>query len=328
MLVSAFCLLLAAAEPAAQSDRAPARPGVVISSPAKADDPLELEYLKLLEEDDAAQKQADKIIRENEAFAARGAGMSEAAVRQKVELVFEVVEKHYDEFLRRHPKHIRARLAYGSFLNDINKEEEAIEQWDTARKLEPDNPASWNNLANIYGHHGPVKKAFEYYDKAISLNTNEPVYYHNLATVVYLFRKDAKEYYNINEQQVFDRALELYGKAQKLDPKDFQLATDIAQTYYGIKPQRTKDALAAWEVALNLAGTPEEREGIYLHIARVKIGASDFDGARASLESVTNASYAVLKTRLLRSLTNHAAKVTQGVTNEASAKPAEPSPAK
>jgi len=41
-----------------------------------------------------------------------------------------------------------------------------------ALALETNNPAIYNNLANIYGHHGPIKKAFEYYDKAIQLNPN------------------------------------------------------------------------------------------------------------------------------------------------------------
>ena len=79
----------------------------------------------------------------------------------------------------------------------------------------------YNNLANLYGHTGPVKKAFEYYAKAIELNPQEPLYYHNFGDTVYLFRKDAMEFYGITEQQVYDKALELYSKALKLDPQQF-----------------------------------------------------------------------------------------------------------
>ena len=50
--------------------------------------------------------------------------------------------------------------------------------------LNPKDPAVYNNLAEIYAHHGPVKKAFEYYEKAIQLNPEEPLYYHNFGTVV------------------------------------------------------------------------------------------------------------------------------------------------
>lgn len=306
-LVGLLCLWTAASPRAATPKTETAKPGGP-AKPAEVTDPVEREYLKLLAEDDAAQKEADKWITDNEKFAAEGAGLSQAALRAKLEKRFERVEKAYDDFLLHYPKHVRARLAYGGFLNDIGKEFEASEAWEKARELDPSNPAPWNNLANYYGHRGPVKKSFEYYAKAIELRPNEPVYYHNFATTVFLFRKDAQEFYQIDEQKVFDRALELYAKAQKLDSKNFQLATDIAQTYYGIRPPRVKEALAAWDYALGLASDPAEREGVYLHMARVKISAGDFEGARSHLAAVSNESLAALKTRLVKSLADHEAK--------------------
>ena len=113
----------------------------------------------------------------------------------------------YEDFLKRHPDHARARVAYGSFLNDLHDEDGAQEQWEKALALNPKDPAVYNNLANLYGHIGPVKKAFEYYAKAIELNPREPIYYHNMGDTVFLFRKDAREFYGITEQQVFDKAL-------------------------------------------------------------------------------------------------------------------------
>jgi tetratricopeptide (TPR) repeat protein len=147
-----------------------------------------------------------------------------------------------------------------------------------------------------------VKKAFEYYQKAIDLNPNEPVYYHNFGTTVYLFRKDAMEFYNITEQEVFNKALELYARAMKLAPDDFPLASDVAQTYYGIKPTRTEDALKAWTNALNIAHDEVERQGVYLHLARIKLHAERFGEARAHINAVTNAMYDELKGRLLKNL--------------------------
>lgn len=173
---------------------------------------------------------------------------------------------------------------------------------EKSRELDPKNPAAWNNLANYYGHAGELKKAFEYYTKAIELNPDEPVYYHNFGTTVYLFRKDAKEFYEINEQQVFDKALDLYAKAQKLSPTDFPLATDIAQTYYGIKPLRAEEALKSWTNALAIAHDQIEREGVYLHLARIKWMAGRTNEAWAHVNSVTNAMYADLKRRMERNL--------------------------
>jgi tetratricopeptide (TPR) repeat protein len=159
-----------------------------------------------------------------------------------------------------------------------------------------------------------VTNAFVYYAKAIELNSNEPVYYQNLATTVYLYRKDAKEFYDINEAQVFDKALALYQKAIQLDPNNFPLATDYAQSYYGIKPLRTNDALVAWTNALQIAGDEVQREGVYIHLARIKISIGQFTEARAQLDAVTNADLADMKRRLERSLNDHEHPQTNSVT--------------
>jgi tetratricopeptide (TPR) repeat protein len=272
---------------------------LAIADPA---DPVEQEFQKLLAADDAAQEEVDKWIRENQAFVAHGGGLPNEELNRRIEERFAKVKQSYENFLGRHPDHARGYIAYGSFLNDTKDEESAARQWEKALKLDPKNPATWNNLANYYGHRSPVKKAFEYYAKAIELNPYEPVYYHNFGTTVYLFRTDAMEYFKITEQEVFDKALDLYSKAQKLAPDNFPLATDIAQTYYGIRPMRTDAALQAWTNALNIARDEIEREGIYIHLARIKMNAGNFTDARAHLDAVTNGMYGDLKKRVLRNL--------------------------
>lgn len=301
LLIGLLGALLATNQPAVVSNLVLKTTGVFVSVP-DPNDPVEKEYRKLLDDDDAAQAEVDRWIQENQRFAEKGGGLSHDELRQRIEARFAPVRKAYEDFIQRHPDHARVRLAYGSFLNDIRDENGAEIQWDKARELDPKNPAAWNNLANLYGHRGPVKKAFEYYAKAIELNPLEPVYYHNFGTTVYLFRKDAMEFYGISEQQVFDKALELYRKALKLDPNNFPLATDVAQTYYGIKPMRTEAALKAWDYALKIAGDEIERQGVYLHYARIKINAGRFEEARQHLNAVTNAMYDVVKNRLLRTL--------------------------
>jgi len=84
----------------------------------------------------------------------------------------------------------------------------------------------------------PLTNAFVDYAKAIELNPTESFNYQNLATTVYLYRKDAIVVYHLNEQQVFDKSLTLYRKAIQLDPDNFPLATDYAQSYYGTRPFR------------------------------------------------------------------------------------------
>jgi tetratricopeptide (TPR) repeat protein len=287
---------------------------------AQSSDPVEKEYQKILSDDDDAQAEVDKWIQENQDFSAKGVGVSKEDLNRRIRQRFDPIRQAYDDFLKRHPDHARARIAYGSFLGDLHDEEGAQQQWEKALELDPKNPAVYNNLANLYGHVGPVKKAFEFYAKAIDLNPLEPVYYQNFATTVYLFRKDASEFYSITEQEVFNRALELYQKALKLDPDNFPLASDVAQSYYGIKPTRTEDALKAWNYALKIAHDEVEREGVYIHLARFKLNAGRFDEARRDLAGVTNLMYTELKKRVTRSLEEREA---QAKTNSTTASGAE-----
>jgi tetratricopeptide (TPR) repeat protein len=265
-------------------------------------DPVTLEYYKILEKDEAALEKIEKITQEYDAFAEKGAPGPRAAMFAKVDQLVDEVKKAYDDFLKKNPKHVEGYLAYGSFLNELGDEEAAVVKWEKARELDPKNPSAWNNLANVFGHIGPIKKAFQYYEKAIELDPKEPVYVQNLATTTYLFRKDAAETYRIDEEAVFNKALGLYRQAMKLDPTNIVLATDYAQSYYGIQPMRTNDAIAAWEHCLTLAKSDVEKEGIYLHLARVELNTGKFDAAQKHLDMVKDPAMDKLKATLQRNL--------------------------
>jgi tetratricopeptide (TPR) repeat protein len=301
LLVGLVGALIATNQPLAVSNLIQQNAGGSVAM-VNPNDPAEKELAQLMAEDEAALVEVDKWIRDNNAFAARRAGEPREALNRRILARFELVRKDYEDFLRRYPDFARGHLAYGSFLNDIGEEDAAVAQYGKAAQLDPKNPAAWNQLANYYGEHGPVTNAFVDYTKAIELNPAEPVYYQNLATMVYLFRKDAMAFYGISEERVFDKALALYRKAMQLNPQNFLLAADYAESYYGIRPLRTNDALGAWTNALQIAHDDNEREGVYLHLARIKTAAGRFAEARAHLNGVTNAAFADLKRRLEQNL--------------------------
>jgi tetratricopeptide (TPR) repeat protein len=293
--------LLATNQPLAVSNLIQQHTGMTVAM-VNPSDPVEQELQTLMADDDKALDEVDGWIKTNSVLVAAGGGESKEALTRRIHARLDTVRTHYDEFLRRHPDSSRGFLAYGTFLNDIGEEELGRVQFENAARIDPKNPAAWNNLANYYGENGPLTNAFVDYARAIELDPTEAVYYRNFATTVYLFRKDAREFYGIDEQQVFDKSLDLYRKAIQLAPDDFELATDYAQSYYGIRPLRTNDALLAWTNALKVAHNEIEREGVYVHLARVKVAALRFDEARAQLDDVTNPFYADLKNRLERNL--------------------------
>lgn len=301
LLGGAACALSASAA-TKSGDRPPAPPPFSTSTLS----PLEAEFQRVMALDDAAHEEIDKWIKDNGAFAKQGAGLSEAVLSLKIEQRLAPVKQAYEDFLQRHPGHARAQIVFGSFLNDLGEGAEARKRWEKAIELDPTNPAAYNNLANSYGETGPVAKAFELYRKAIELNPKQATYYHNLGSVIVLHRKDAATHYGISEAQVIRNALELYRIAEKLDPGNFQLATDIAHAHYALQPPDHAAAIAAWRRAQALAHTDQEREATHLHLARVLAAAGRLAEARVHLSSVTNAALANVKSRLEEELVQQA----------------------
>jgi len=294
--------LLATNQPQAVSNVIQQQTGVSVEIAAS---PAEKELREVMLADDAAQDEVNGWLHDFDSQSGTNKAELSAALNERIKKRFDRVRSDYDNYLLRHPDSAHGCLAYGSFLNDIGDEEGAHLQYENSKQLDPNNPAVWNNLANYYGEYGDLAKSFEYYAQAIKLNPQEPVYYQNFATTVYLFRKDAREYYHIDEQQVFDKALGLYRQAMQLAPDNFTFATDYAESYYGIRPLRTNDALVAWTNAMTLAHTDAERQGVELHLARVKTAAGMFEQASNHLAAVTNVAFLDLKRQLIRSLANH-----------------------
>jgi len=302
LLIGLVGAVLATNQPQAVSYLVQQQAGLTVNLP-NPNDPAEKELDQLMAGDDAAMAEVDKWIRDNNAFTAQGAGESKAELNARIMARLDVVRKSYEDFLRRHPDFAPGHLAYASFLNNIGDEDAAKLQNEKALQLDPKNPAAWNNLGNYYGEYGPITNAFAYFAKAIEMDPTESVYYQNLAVTVYLYRTDAKSFYHLDEQQVFDKSLALYRQAMRLDPDNFPLATEYAERYYGIRPLRTNDALVAWTNTLQIAHDDIEREGVYIHLARIKMLAGRYAGARAQLDAVTNTMYSGLKDTLEHAIT-------------------------
>lgn len=314
-LVGALTVLLATNPPAALTNLVLERTGLAALT-VKTNDPVALELQAIMDADDEAQADIDRWIDEADRPDDPAATLAGVTLRGRIQQRIDPIKQRYQRFVETYPTNAAAYLAFGSFLNSMGEEGEAIEKWEKARKLDPTNPAAFNNLANSYAHIGPVEKSFPLYEEAIRLNPNEPVYLHNFGTLVFLFRRDATNYFKCDEQAVFERAFGLYQKAIALDPQNFQLAADVAQTYYGWNlPKSTNGipntqaevalantALKAWTNALSLAPTESDREGVYLHFARWNIRLGRWEEAKLNLSVVTNEVHLPLRNRLDRTL--------------------------
>jgi tetratricopeptide (TPR) repeat protein len=310
VLAGTLGLLLATNKGAALTNLVAERTGLVAPVTA-TNDQVETEFRAILKLDDEASDAVDKWL---EPYADGSPVPPE--LDERIRARQGAVELRYRDFLTHHPRHARARTAFGDFLGDVGDETGMAEEWEKAREIDPDDPAAWNNLAGHYAHRGPIGKAFPYLEKAIELNPREAQYWHSLGTITYLFRRDAETHFKTDEPGVFRKAFEFYGRATALRPFDFKLAADVAQTWYGVKPPATatpearksaeaeirQSGMAAWTNAYRIAPDDEAREGIRLHFARWQIRAGELGLARTNLDLVTNAVHRELKARLERNL--------------------------
>lgn len=264
---------------------------------------IEPELQKIIDKDNQAQAEVDKWIRDQMTLNKDSEiQMDDPTLPLRVRDHFSEIKQLYEDYLSTHPDSMQGRLAYASFLSDIGNENDATVQWNKLIEKHPQNPVLWNNLGNSFAQRSAPEKAFSYYEEAIRLAPKEPLYVKNLATVVYLFRREAMDYYLLNELQAIQLAQTLYEKAALMDPDDFVLATQLAQTCYYTIPFDAAKARAWWQKAYELASDEPERQGVILHFARIAILNNQFDEAQKQLDLITYKDYLPLKERLRENL--------------------------
>ena len=149
LLVGLLGAVLATNQPQSVSNLIEQKTGVSVAIP-DPNDPAQKQLEQLMAEDDKAMAEVNKWVQENAAFAEQGGGESKAELHARIMARLNIVRKHYEDFLQHYPNFAAGHLAFASFLNDIGDEEGGKAENEKALKLDPKNPAAWNNLANYY----------------------------------------------------------------------------------------------------------------------------------------------------------------------------------
>ena len=279
-----------------------------IAAVAEAIDP---EFQKLLEADQDTIDQIQRWLQEAQKAANSTNALRSITLPGRIEERINQMKEKYEDFIRRHPKHVQARLAYGSFLEEVGEPEAALQQWEQAKKLAPNDPVVWNNLGTFYGHHGPIKKALECFEKARKLNPQEPLYARNLGALISVYRRDAREYYKLPDDiAVLAKAVSLYEEALRHATNHFLWATEVAEIYYFLPPhskdprvrKMEQDAWKAWQRAWRLAPDELTRQGVDVHLARWAIRLGRFQEAQKILSRITHPQLQPLRQILERRL--------------------------
>lgn len=261
---------------------------------------MEAELAALRALDTRARQDMSRWLRETAAHDEHLTQKASNQLSSRMEHRLAVVTASYRDFLTRHPNHAEAAASKEIFLSDIEEDLQSIHRWEEARAEDPEGPAPWTRLAHELIHTGRTVDAFTCFEKALALNLDEAVHYFDFATAMLLHRNDAMSHYKLTEAELFSRVLIYYQQGMHMEPGDFRLAADYAQTFYVIKPARPAAALAAWEHALTLATDDTQRGEARIHLARHALQAGRLNLARVHLDLVTVASLEPVKLPLLR----------------------------
>ena len=263
---------------------------------------VEREFRELLKLDDRVHDEVDKWIRDNSALAEVDAGITRDSLSAQVRIRLQKVENAYVAFVAKHPKHLEARLAFGSYYSGLGEADKAIGQWIEARQIDRNNPVPWNNLGKAYGQKGNVSESIRHFTKATEIAPNQSLYYRNLAAMLFAYPDHAARHYLIDRNLIVPKVISLFKKARELDPKNFPLAADAAMAYLATKPLQSKEAITAWNEALALAPDDRSKQGVRIHLARIHAHIGGSKTARDILSKVNDPKLAGLKEEILKKL--------------------------
>lgn len=279
---------------------------ILVSAENKQDDQqtfvVEKEFRSVLLLDDKIHSEVDQWIRDNAKLTEKKSGIPVESLGEQIRIRLSKVEEAYVSFLAKYPKHVEARLAFGSFYSGLGKHDAAMGQWTEARDLEKQNPVPWNNMGKAYGQKGKISEAIRHFSKASELAPKQPLYYRNLAAMLFAYPDQAARYYLIDRSQVVPKVLLLFEKALILDPKNFTLATDTAMIYLATSPFKAKEAINAWNKALSLAPDIRSKEGVRIHLARIHVRIGEPKVAQKLLLDVRDPNFNQLKEEILKKI--------------------------
>ena len=202
---------------------------------------------------------------------------------------FRLVRRAYDEVLERYSQNPLALTYMGELLYDTYGEEaEAVEMWRTAIGIEPDLSLAHNNLGIHYSHTGEHERGIEHLHRTIEIEPDNPDFLFNLAQIYIIHRNVVAEMEDINQQEVFEKAMEMSRKAAEVSPHDYELLQDYALNYFtaenfGVDVDWA-EAAQAWERARGQSESWDTTFYTWLNEARAWIRDGDDERARECLK--------------------------------------------
>ncbi len=143
-------------------------------------------------------------------------------------------ETIYKQYISKYPNDWRAYNNLAVYYLDNGKLDEALQNFQKADQLDPNNPSVLNNLGVVYWEKGDMAKAKEYFQKAYNLAANNETIGYNLGVIAIKEADYQKAVEYFGAKPTFNKALAqlLAGDAQSAENTINQVSSNCAWLYY------------------------------------------------------------------------------------------------
>jgi len=202
---------------------------------------------------------------------------------------YQQIRRVYEYVLRQYSGEPVATNYYAELLYDqFGETERAVRLWRLAALVEPRLSAPFNNLGIHYCHCGEYGEGLKAYQTALRLEPDNPDYLFNLAQTYLVHRPQMQALLKCDAPALYREAMRLSKRAAQNAPEDFALLRDYALNFFAadgfdVQPN-WRDAARAWQRARMHAPNKNERFLSWLNEARAWVLFPDATQAVACLE--------------------------------------------
>lgn len=193
----------------------------------------------------------------------------------------------YQKLVEKHADVAGVHAAHAQFLAFHGQFRGAKKEWETAQRLAPSNAVYVQQFAECLLSLGEVPSAIAALEKTVQLAPDCALYHHNLGNAYFLFRHKIASERLKKSSLVLAEGLAHLRKASELAPANFEFARGYAETFYGMPDPDWREALKAWEHVLEIS---DDKELVYSHLVRVRLGLHQIKEARQTLEKLPEGS--------------------------------------
>ena len=222
----------------------------------------------------------------------------------KESLEFRLIAVHteYAALLAKNPENPAVIAAYGLYLAQIDKGDDALRMLLKADSLDPTIPQVKNQLGNYMIEQANFQLALPYYLEAIRFAPREPLYHYQLANLLYYFREEFVQYEILSKDTVEDQMFRAFKSAAELAPDNMAYQYRYAEAFYDHPFADLKEALSVWDGLFHRVQDERDKQIILLQQANCHLKLGHPEEASLLLDRVNDPYLDTNKVKLLKEI--------------------------